>query len=61
MYLFPDDEDDDDNEGNEDFEDDSLPDDSIFSTYGSMYDAGKYDDLNSIPCWNFMIKIDKQI
>ena len=54
MYLFPDVEDDDDNEGDEDFEEDNLSDDSMFSTYDSMYDAGKYDDLNSVPCWNLM-------
>ena len=56
MYLFPDDEDDDDYEDDEDFDEDNLNDvsyDVTDDTYHSMYDAGKHDQLNSIPCWNY--------
>ena len=55
MHSFPDDEDDDDNEGEEDFDEDNLSDVTYpvtDDTYHSMYDAGKHDQLNSIPCWN---------
>ena len=57
MHLFPDDEDDDDNEDDDDFDGDNSTDDSYPVTddaYHSMYDSGKYDHLNSIPCLNLI-------